>query len=243
MCSIFGYIARGKSTVACDTLAKIVRANVSRGPHSFGLAWIDAIGRLHCYKQVGRMTDHLPLLAMVRGAKMLIGHLRYATHGEPAHNINNHPHPCDGGWIVHNGVIRNYADLVHDRGLLTNSDCDSEILGLMIEHSANDSLLRRCSASIEATDGGLAMMGLWSRPDTLIVARRGNPLHQSDTPDGVYLATLAPGLPGKPVVLADDTVRRFTRKDGAIRVRKIAIDTQDQVAGALFDEDGTYRGG
>src|SRR5689334_17088742 len=131
MCAIFGFISRGKSTVSLESLARIVRGNVNRGPHAFGFAWITGDGRLHSFKQSGRLTDHLGVLNMTRGARMLIGHLRYATHGDPAANINNQPHPADGGWLVHNGVIRNYESLVTRHHLWTNSECDSEVLGLL----------------------------------------------------------------------------------------------------------------
>lgn len=46
-----------------------------------------------------------------RGALALIGHCRWATHGSPADNRNNHPHPAGRGWIVHNGVVFNHGEL------------------------------------------------------------------------------------------------------------------------------------
>lgn len=243
MCAIFGYIARGKSTISSETLAAIVRGNVNRGPHAFGFAWIDQAGRLHCFKQCGRLTDHLGVLSMARGARMLVGHLRWATHGRPEENINNHPHPADGGWIVHNGVLRNYEQLVHEHDLCPVSACDSEALGLLIERSTADSLLRRCGQAVESAEGSLCMMGLWSRPGSLVVARRGNPLAVSDTPEGVYLATLPRGLPGRKVsMIADDSIRVFSRREGAINVRRMDLEPTATV-GSLFDEDGNYAGG
>ncbi len=243
MCAIFGYVSRSKSGPSVKALASIASANINRGPHSFGFAWLDAAGRLRCYKQAGRLTDHLPLLAMLKDARMLIGHLRYATHGLPSDNINNHPHPADGGWLVHNGVIRNYERLLEREGLLPVSECDSEVLGLLLERSDGKSLVRRAAESVESTDGALAMLGLWSRPQTLIVARRGNPLQMSDTPDGIYLATS--GLPGKSQSLRDDTIRVFTRPTkGGVKCRTIKLNEPSETFSAgLYDEAGEYRGG
>lgn len=208
MCSIFGYIARADKGPSLKTLEAITRGNIARGPHAFGFSWIDSRGRLRMYKQTGRLTDHLGLLAMARDARMLIGHLRYATHGDATDQINNHPHPVDGGWLVHNGVIRNYEELVED--LYPVSACDSETLGLLIEREAG-SIIQRVASAVEETDGGLAMLGLWSRPSTLIAARRGNPLSLAETREGMYLATLPAGLPDDAKSMADNRVMRFAR--------------------------------
>lgn len=222
MCAIFGFIARNDSAVNVSTLAAIVKGNICRGGHAFGLSWIDADGRLHCYKQSGRLTDHLPVLRLATGSRVLIGHLRYATHGDVSDNINNHPHASDGGWIVHNGVIGNYRQLVREQNLPIVTRCDSEVLGLMIEQGSGR-LITRCAESIAQAEGNLCMMGLWARPANLIVARRGNPLHLSDTTAGVYFASLADGLPGKPAAIRDDTIRLYTRKNGAIHHRIIDL--------------------
>ena len=72
MCSIFGFIVRGSSSPDLKTLGNIVRANIVRGPHSFGFSWIDGDagwkgGRLHCYRQNGRLTDQMGALSMKIG--------------------------------------------------------------------------------------------------------------------------------------------------------------------------------
>jgi len=100
MCGVFGFVSSGEGRLNLAALKRIARVTESRGPHAFGFAWIDGRGRLHCFKQTGRITDSLALLGMAAGARMLIGHCRYATHGDYRQNINNHPHAADGGWIV-----------------------------------------------------------------------------------------------------------------------------------------------
>nr|MBA3776947.1 class II glutamine amidotransferase [Betaproteobacteria bacterium] len=162
MCAIFGFIARRPDArVNLRTLAAIARGNVARGPHAFGFAWVDVLGRLRMYKQTGRLVDHLGVLSMARDARMLIGHLRYATHGDAGNNLNNHPHPADGGWIVHNGVLRNYEPLIARHRLRPVSECDSEALGLLIEQSEDPSLSGRVADAVNAADGPLAMLGIW----------------------------------------------------------------------------------
>ena len=227
MCSIFGFIARrDDASPSARALQAIVRGNIGRGPHAFGFAWIDRRGRLCMYKQTGRLTDDLGVLALARDAKMLVGHLRYATHGDASENINNHPHPADGGWIVHNGVVRNYRELVAGLGLLTVSECDSEVLGRLLELSEAKTLAARAAAAVRQTEGSLAMLGLWARPATMIAARRGNPLHYSSAAEGMYLATLPAGLPGiKVESVADDRVLQISRRAGRISISTTKLPT------------------
>jgi glucosamine 6-phosphate synthetase-like amidotransferase/phosphosugar isomerase protein len=225
MCGVFGFVSQDGKLVNLKTLARIAEVTERRGPHAFGFAWIDRKGRLKCFKQTGRISDHLGLLAMAADARLLIGHCRYATQGSPEQNINNHPHPADGGWIVHNGRIPNYDRLVDRNNLYPSSDCDTEVLGLLIEQGQGN-LLDRCRRAVAAVRDRedeeenlfpvmqpLVLLGLWPRPDRLVAVRRGNPLHYSRTERGYYLASLAEGLPGQAARLKDDTACLFTKKE------------------------------
>lgn len=239
MCSIFGFVARRSSPVDLATLRRIIGANIARGPHAFGFAWIDSRDRLHCFKSPGRLTDHLKMLPVLRDARMLVGHLRYATHGDPQDNTNNHPHPCDGGWLVHNGVVGNYRELVQAGGLLPTGRCDSELIARLIERSDEDRPVQRAVDAVERTDGSLAILSLWARPGTLVAARRGNPLHFGMTASGLYLATLRDGLPGIVRAIPDHTAVELDSRGVSRRVVQIG---GDAFAASLYDS-ATYRGG
>jgi len=233
MCAVFGFIARNYRRPRLDTLKSIVESNINRGPHAFGFAWIDHEDRIHMFKQTGRLADDMGVLAMAANARMLIGHLRYATHGDPRDNMNNHPHPSDGGWIVHNGIIQNNRELVEARNLSPLSDCDSELLGLLIEQ-ADGALSRRCIESTRLTTGNLAMLGLWTRPNALMMVRRGNPLHTAETAEGLYIATLRTGLPGNVKEVADNSVTAYSFKNtGALHghVQTFAADSRADFSG------------
>jgi glucosamine--fructose-6-phosphate aminotransferase (isomerizing) len=210
MCSVFGYVADDNEQVPLSVVERMARANLCRGPHAFGFAWITADGRLRSYKQEGRITDHMGLLAMTRGARMLIGHVRWATHGDPKNNTNNHPHAVDGGWLVHNGVLYNYRELVQDLALRPISECDSEVIGLMIERRPG-ALLDRTRLSVGKCEGPLTVMAMWARPARLIVARMGNPLHAARTVHGRLFSSLSDGLPPgvRSVSFEDDTAAEF----------------------------------
>lgn len=216
MCGVFGFIADGSGKLNLNLIERIARVTERRGPDAFGFAWIDRHGKIHAFKQTGRISHALPILAMAADARMLIGHCRYATHGDFRSNINNHPHPCDGGWIVHNGTLPRYELMIEDYNLLPVGSCDSEVLALLVEKFTGK-IAHRCAKAVEAIapDAGhqpLVMLGLWSRPNRLTVVRRGNPLHWSRTSQGIYIASLAEGMPGKPAAVRDGSVHVFTKK-------------------------------
>jgi glucosamine 6-phosphate synthetase-like amidotransferase/phosphosugar isomerase protein len=208
MCGVFGFVSRDNSSVNLKILERVALVTESRGKHAWGMAWIDGNGRMRMYKQTGRVGDSLALLRMAADARFLIGHCRYATQGNPKINTNNHPHPADGGWVVHNGMIPNYDDLVTAHGLHPVGVCDSEVLGLLIEQ-ADGTLLERCIEAAGAVFmSPLVLLGLW-KPGRLVAVRRGNPLHLGTTSKGFYLASLADGLPGKVEAVANNQAIEF----------------------------------
>lgn len=211
MCGVFGFAAYNGVGPNMKRLRSIAVNTMSRGPHAFGFSWIDGNGRLRMYKRVGRIVDHLDTLELAADAKFLIGHCRYATHGNPSSNINNHPHPADGGWIVHNGQIGHYRTIAERNGFEPVTDCDSEVLGMLIE-GGQGGLLERCTAAVlESHRTPLVMMGLWSRPARMIVARLGNPLAIGRCKhDRFYFASYADKLPGAVSEIEDGTIMEFT---------------------------------
>jgi glucosamine 6-phosphate synthetase-like amidotransferase/phosphosugar isomerase protein len=208
MCGTFGFVSRDGSPVNLDTLKRVAAVTATRGMHAWGLAWIDGHGRLKMFKQPGAITDSLGLLAIARDARVLIGRTRFATQGNPKNNLNNHPHPVDGGWFVHNGVILNYGSLIQRFNLWPVSNCDSEVLGLLIEQEEGRLIERCTSAVLSVQKSPLVFLGLW-KPGRLVAVRQGNPLHLGTTKQGYFLASLADGLPGKVEEVADNEAVEF----------------------------------
>lgn len=234
MCGVFGFCGNEGQKFKMETMQKIARVTERRGPHAFGFAWIDARDRLHAFKRTGRISDHISLLEMASDAKMLIGHTRYATAGDPAVNINNHPHPCDGGWMVHNGQVFNYEDLLIEKDLHPSSDCDSEAIALMIEQ-ADGSKTERCISAVNSVaSSALVILAMWARPNKIVAVRRGNPLHVAESPRGLYLASLSEGLPGVVRSLADNHALTLSNEKGEAR-GKIRPITADEVHSSARD--------
>src|SRR5262245_44270073 len=210
MCGVFGFVAQDeKSRFNVEAMIRIAKVTETRGWHAWGMAWIDSHGILKYFKQTGPISDSLAYLRMAADAQVLIGHCRYATQGSADENLNNHPHPADGGWIVHNGMIPNYRELIELHALFPNTDCDSEVLALLIERAKGD-LKERVDEAVACVRKSqpLVLLGLW-KPGTLIAVRRGNPLYMGETKRGTYLASLPEGLPGNVSEVPNNSMMDF----------------------------------
>jgi glucosamine--fructose-6-phosphate aminotransferase (isomerizing) len=210
MCGIFGFVSKDGSRPSMSLLNKIAAVTMSRGPHAWGMAWVDQSGTMRTYKQSGRIVDHLGLLAMARDAVMLVGHCRWATHGDPSDNLNNHPHDAGDAWVIHNGQIRNYLDLAKRHRLRRHTQCDSEVLGLMIS-KFKGTPLKRVKSAVDQAMGThpLSMMALW--PDRMIVAKANSqPLSVGETKKAYYIASLQEGLPGYVEEMNDNEIVEYS---------------------------------
>lgn len=222
MCGIFGFISKNGRGPDLARLRRIAVETESRGRHAFGLAWVDRAGGLHTFKRPGAATASLADLERVRDAVVVLGHCRYATHGAPADNRNNHPHRAGSGWLVHNGVVFNHARLVRDYQLSPTTSCDSEVLGLLLARTPGP-LDFRAARTAELADGPLAILGLWAKPTRLLVVRRGKPLSIGDTDDGAYFGSLAGELPGMTLDIPDGYAGVLRPRAGRLDEQGVAI--------------------
>jgi glucosamine 6-phosphate synthetase-like amidotransferase/phosphosugar isomerase protein len=223
MCGIFGFITRNGDGPDLARLKAVAVVTQQRGLHAFGLAWLTHDGQLKTFKRPGAATDRLDDLGRCRGALAVVGHCRFATHGVPRDNGNNHPHRAGRGWLVHNGVVSNHERLTRAYRLDPQTDCDSEVLGLLMARMPG-SLLRRAALMARAAAGQLALLGIWRNPARLLVVRGGKPLHFGETSRGFYFASLPTGLPGNVLPVTDDYagVLRFER--GGLQLEAETID-------------------
>jgi glucosamine 6-phosphate synthetase-like amidotransferase/phosphosugar isomerase protein len=215
-----------------------------RGPDAFGVAWIDGDNHIHHFKSDGRISENLDIFDRMHDAKAIIGHTRWATHGDPEDNVNNHPHAADGGWLVHNGQIPNHEDLTDEFDLLRSSDCDSEVLGLLIQH-LNGTLVNRVIDTVNLCDTTmpLNMAGLWNRPNRVAVMKRGNPLVMGKGGSGnIYFASLKQGVPGNEIETPDNTLWMFDLASGNTKTYTDSImeyehQTGVKILGSTFEDE------
>ena len=193
MCGIVAYVGR---KIAQPLLIEGLKRLEYRGYDSAGIAVIDAGGKLHIRRAVGRISvleNSLATVDPLPPASIGMAHTRWATHGVP-NEINAHPHVDNSGRIalVHNGIIENYAALkqfLTEKGHTFTSQTDTEVLAVLIGDLYADlmthnhlpdgaSVLQRAvQMALHEVEGtyGIAVV-CKEEPDTLVVARKGSPL-------------------------------------------------------------------
>jgi glucosamine 6-phosphate synthetase-like amidotransferase/phosphosugar isomerase protein len=219
MCGIFGHFSleplRRKHLV---TLREAARSQVMRGQDAFGIAWCSASG-IDSHKQQGSIADHLQHMKLGIGSVAMIGHTRMATHGCPSENMNNHPHRFamqnSPAYLVHNGVISNYAEICRLRGLTMTTECDSEVLARHME-DGRGGILNRVKAAVRDIDPYAPFAAAILTPNYIILARRGNPLYWSETQSQRWFASTHHGLTGKHWLVPDNTAFSISLNSGEV---------------------------
>ncbi len=179
MCGIVGYIGKQR---ALPVLMEGLRRLEYRGYDSAGIAVCDG-NKIKANRAVGKVTE---LENKLSGNKtegcVGIAHTRWATHGKPSVR-NAHPHgDCQGEiFVVHNGIIENYAQLrnrLQKKGHKFTSETDTEVLAHLIEEeSKKASLFEAVQKALKQVEGtyGLAVVSK-KESEKLVIARKGSPL-------------------------------------------------------------------
>ncbi len=136
MCGIVGYL--GKKNAAAAVMDGLTALEY-RGYDSAGIAYIDD-DKARLVKQIGRV-EALKRMLEGRGdttSGLAIGHTRWATHGTPS-VTNAHPHTNEAQtiFVVHNGIIENYAELktyLQEKGYKFVSETDTEVIPHLVDY-------------------------------------------------------------------------------------------------------------
>ncbi|MGY0398884.1 MAG: glutamine--fructose-6-phosphate transaminase (isomerizing) [Ostreibacterium sp.] len=130
---------------------------------------------------------------------MGIGHIRWATHGEPT-EVNAHPHSATTVTVVHNGIIENWQalkqDLV-DKGYVFSSQTDTEVIAHLIQSKLDKGLsaLEAFREAVKALHGAYAIVVMMeATPESIYVARLGSPLIIGQGNDAKYVGSDALAL-------------------------------------------------
>src|SRR3972149_439668 len=78
MCGLFGYV--GQEPPDLGMLSECVALAATRGPHSHGMAWVDANGRIGTARGDGPAPPEI-VGTLPTDARGIVGHSRFATTG------------------------------------------------------------------------------------------------------------------------------------------------------------------
>jgi glutamine---fructose-6-phosphate transaminase (isomerizing) len=177
MCGIIG-IASNKSV--SSNIIKSLKKLEYRGYDSAGIATISN-GNIDEKKCTGRVDSLEKMLFKNPSLGILgIGHVRWATHGEPS-KINAHPHSSELVSIVHNGIIENSNNLkinLEKKGYKFKSQTDTEVITVLLTDFLKDfDLVKAINKTLKKLNGSFALGILFKKYENIVVgARRGSPL-------------------------------------------------------------------
>lgn len=179
MCGIVGVVGKPARDIILNGLTNLEY----RGYDSAGIYLNDLNGHEYLTKAVGRISNLKEKLTPDKQGLVGIGHTRWATHGKPTVD-NAHPHfdETKRFYLVHNGVIENYAELKEKylQGVKFHSDTDTEVVVQLISKIARDKNLDTFSAFKEAlklVKGSYAFLLVDdTEPDHVFIAKNKSPM-------------------------------------------------------------------
>lgn len=177
MCGIIGYVGNRDTA---DVLIGGLKKLEYRGYDSAGIA-LEKSGKIDIYKNQGKVAVLEENVAKrdTAGAKIGIGHTRWATHGAPS-DTNAHPHRSGKVVLVHNGIIENDRELRTDlasKGIHPVSDTDTELIALLLNSLYDGNPCAALRKASEQLVGSYALGVLFEdRPGKLYALRKDSPL-------------------------------------------------------------------
>jgi len=179
MCGIVGYIGK-KNTK--EILLEGLKELEYRGYDSAGIAVLSD-GEFSSFKATGKLINLEEKTENFKtdGFAVGIGHTRWATHGKPT-ELNAHPHIGESSYVVHNGIIENYAALkkeLQNEGVRFLSQTDTEVIVHQFEKnlkSAKDAF-EAFKKTVKELEGAYAILLVTkSEPEKIFFAKEGSPM-------------------------------------------------------------------
>jgi len=180
MCGIVGYLGeKNTKEILLDGLKELEY----RGYDSAGIAVLQENSKFNSYKAIGKLINLEKKTEdfITKGFTVGIGHTRWATHGKPT-ELNAHPHLGKESYVVHNGIIENYAELKKEllnEGAVFLSQTDTEVIVHQFEKnlSSSSSAFESFAKTIKDLKGAYAILLVTkSEPETIFFAKNGSPM-------------------------------------------------------------------
>jgi glucosamine--fructose-6-phosphate aminotransferase (isomerizing) len=179
MCGIVGYLGK-KNTK--EILLEGLKELEYRGYDSAGIAVLSD-GDFSSFKAVGKLVNLEEKTKDFVTDKFAagIGHTRWATHGKPT-ELNAHPHVGESSYVVHNGIIENYAELKKElqaKGVNFLSQTDTEVIVHQFEQNqkVTQNSFEAFKKTISELEGAYAILLVTkAEDDTIFFAKNGSPM-------------------------------------------------------------------
>ncbi len=187
MCGIVGYLGeKNTKEILLDGLQELEY----RGYDSAGIAVLQN-NNFSNYKAVGKLVNLKEKTKdfITKGFAVGIGHTRWATHGKPT-ELNAHPHLGECSYVVHNGIIENYAQLkkeLIDEGVKFLSQTDTEVIVHQFEKNLKNesTAFEAFKRTIKELQGAYAILLITKSEDkTIFFAKHGSPMIMGVNNDG-----------------------------------------------------------
>ena len=200
-----------------------------RGYDSAGIAAISDT-EIEIKKRKGKVSELETLVDKSTdvASKVIIGHTRWATHGEP-NDTNAHPHLSNNERyaIIHNGIIENYSVLREEltaKGYKFRSDTDTEVLVNFIDFiisSSDGSTMEGIIRALKRVVGAYGILIIDRKePEAIYAARKSSPLVIGVGEDEHFLASDATPIieyTSDIIYLKDEEVCKITADEVTIQ--------------------------
>ena len=179
MCGIVGYLGKKNTKeILLDGLKELEY----RGYDSAGIAVLQN-NKFDSYKAIGKLVnlEEKTKDFITDSFAVGIGHTRWATHGKPT-ELNAHPHVGKSSYVVHNGIIENYAKLKSELeadGVKFLSQTDTEVIVHQFEKNlkTSSSAFEAFQITISELEGAYAVLLVTkSENETIFFAKHGSPM-------------------------------------------------------------------
>ena len=179
MCGIVGYLGKQDTK---NILLSGLKELEYRGYDSAGIAVLQN-DDFQSYKAIGKLInlEEKTKDFVTDSFAVGIGHTRWATHGKPT-ELNAHPHVGESSYVVHNGIIENYAELKKElikEGVTFLSQTDTEVIVHQFEKNLKtaDSAFEAFKKTISELEGAYAILLVTKSEDkTIFFAKHGSPM-------------------------------------------------------------------
>ena len=197
MCGIIGFI--GEKPALSKVMIGLERLE-PRGYDSFGLAILNPDETSTLVKKAylsgeGGFADFKNGVPEDISGTIGIGHTRWATHGNVT-DVNAHPHFCsrEDVFIVHNGMIENYKDLISKYELqkILVSKTDSEVIAHIISHHMQygKTFREAFDLTINELRGSFGIAAICKQePNKILAAKLGSDLYIGKARNGYFVAS------------------------------------------------------